>query len=193
MSIQQPSDLCSSLDRAVWTITNSSASNEVCKRTSSSYTMYDRHYSGWLADKAVEEGYQDFLTSRIGEYVEVIKGDGQVAHVPPLLVALRYMSSTLRAREIQRLLDLGADPNEQSGVDDSVWESYLAYLGTMGHLLEIELELSVAKSLLLHGADPFVGKKYFSEILSTSVFSYDDLIQLANLCWELESSVHKIR
>ena len=116
--------------------------------------LHGEHYKGWLADTAIKRGVQDFLSSKIGSYIDITNEDGSTKQVPPLEVALLHMRSDKRLDEIRHLLAEGADPNEPDSMGGTIWIAYLEAISQPGALYVRRDHVQVVTALLRSGADP---------------------------------------
>ena len=172
------------LDKTVWSLLQSSDHLQLTR-----FTDFERgHYEGWLADKCAENGLQRFLSRSIGHTVDIIDKTGETLERPPLYVVLRCMTSNHRQDEVWRLLDLGADPNEEYESGLSVWGNYLANIPNRNTLDGVADEIKIIEMLLHQGADPSIGdhEDFFSHQLQLANVGDSDIERLNRLRQSLQ-------
>ena len=178
--------LFAQLDRAVW-------SHLASTEAHFAFANFDHkkgHYEGWLVDRAAVWGIHGVLPHAVGGTFPVIRKNGDVTRRPPLEIALQSLEFD-RLSQIQRLLDLGADPNEQLESGTSIWQSFLCQLD--GHALAMDMwgtDLKVIELLLSNGADPDVGnsKDFFRHRLLAAEAPLQKVAELEELRISLSSS-----
>ena len=112
---------------------------------------------GFLANEMARQGIRSYLSRGIGGKITVFDQMGKPQEMNPFKLALKYLEPEYKCAEVLRLLEEGADPNEQDGTGISVWESYIQSLCRQDiRYMDIYITPEMVKSWLLHGADPAI-------------------------------------
>ncbi|KAG8528462.1 uncharacterized protein KY384_007380 [Bacidia gigantensis] len=144
------------------------------------------YHEGWLADVLAHDGVRNYLSQGIGGTIDIVSLEGKDVKKTPLNIALNHMKGQNRNREVFRLLDEGADPNEEDHGGISEWRRYIMSKSSKSDACpdkckhkECETsECEIIEALLLHGADPSLAgekKRYFQILKDMSSKDVRDL------------------
>ena len=122
--------------------------------------------TGYWKGCRTSTGNRDYLRPYTRREGLIVQRD-PLAPITTLGIILHRKGLQNRLEEVNRLLDEGADPNEENQEGISEWQRYLIEVATWGLTAIPDVEAQIIRSLLLHGAYPTVGgySHHFGRVL----------------------------